>query len=89
VAAKRCGRDYVGFELNPDYCAIAQLRLTAVDNPDQPYAREKVQRRPRAKAGDTKKAAVKAAGPKPAGAKARPKAAAKAAVATDADTPAS
>jgi site-specific DNA-methyltransferase (adenine-specific) len=90
VAAKRCGRDYVGFELNPDYCAIAQLRLTAVDNPDQPYAREKVQRRPRAKAGDAKKAAGKAAGPKAAGAKARPKAAAKAvAAATDADTPAS
>ncbi|MES2832397.1 MAG: site-specific DNA-methyltransferase [Pseudomonadota bacterium] len=29
VAAKRCGRDYVGFELNPDYCALIERRLQA------------------------------------------------------------
>ena len=27
VAALRCGRDYVGFELNPDYCALIARRL--------------------------------------------------------------
>jgi site-specific DNA-methyltransferase (adenine-specific) len=27
VAAKRCGRNFVGFELNPDYCAIIEQRL--------------------------------------------------------------
>ena len=27
LAAKRCGRDFVGFELNPDYCAIIEERL--------------------------------------------------------------
>jgi site-specific DNA-methyltransferase (adenine-specific) len=27
VAAKRTGRRYLGFELNPDYCAIAEKRL--------------------------------------------------------------
>lgn len=27
VAAQRCGRDFVGFELNPDYCALAEGRL--------------------------------------------------------------
>ncbi len=30
IAAKRCGRQFVGFELNPDYCAIIQQRLAAV-----------------------------------------------------------
>ncbi|MDP3842471.1 MAG: site-specific DNA-methyltransferase [Oxalobacteraceae bacterium] len=29
VAAQRCGRDFVGFELNPAYCAIIDARLTA------------------------------------------------------------
>jgi site-specific DNA-methyltransferase (adenine-specific) len=47
VAAKRCGRRFVGFELNPDYCAVIEQRLAAVDNPAQPYVREKVARRPR------------------------------------------
>ncbi len=28
VAAKRCGRDFVGFELNPDYCAMIEKRLS-------------------------------------------------------------
>ena len=27
VAAAQCGRDYVGFELNPDYCALVAQRL--------------------------------------------------------------
>ena len=27
VAAQRCGRDYVGFELNPEYCAMIAQRL--------------------------------------------------------------
>ena len=29
LAAKRCGRDFVGFELNPDYCDIIESRLAA------------------------------------------------------------
>ncbi|WP_338846176.1 site-specific DNA-methyltransferase [Massilia sp. W12] len=29
VAALRCGRHFCGFELNPDYCAIAQRRIDA------------------------------------------------------------
>ncbi|OBV40839.1 DNA methyltransferase [Janthinobacterium psychrotolerans] len=29
LAAKRCGRDFVGFELNSDYCAIIEQRLAA------------------------------------------------------------
>jgi site-specific DNA-methyltransferase (adenine-specific) len=32
VSAQRCGRQYVGFELNPEYCEIIQQRLT------EPYA---------------------------------------------------
>lgn len=27
VAAQRCGRNFVGFELNPDYCALIEKRL--------------------------------------------------------------
>lgn len=27
VAASRCGRDFVGFELNPDYCELIERRL--------------------------------------------------------------
>ena len=50
VAARRCGRQFAGFELNPDYCAIAEGRLAALDAqdtqggapaPDQPLALEK------------------------------------------------
>lgn len=29
IAAKRCGRHFVGFELNPDYCQITQDRLAS------------------------------------------------------------
>lgn len=49
VAAKRCGRHYVGFELNPAYCEVIERRLIAVDDADQPYVLEKVKKRPRAK----------------------------------------
>jgi site-specific DNA-methyltransferase (adenine-specific) len=31
VAAKRCGRHFTGFELNPDYCAMIEQRLAATD----------------------------------------------------------
>jgi site-specific DNA-methyltransferase (adenine-specific) len=31
VAALRCSRQYVGFELNPDYCAIIQARLQSAE----------------------------------------------------------
>ncbi|HJV01355.1 MAG TPA: DNA methyltransferase [Burkholderiaceae bacterium] len=35
IAARRCGRNFVGFELNPDYCAIinARLALPELDAP--------------------------------------------------------
>ncbi len=41
VAALRCKRNYVGFELNPDYCAIIQTRINSdeahpVENNNQP-----------------------------------------------------
>lgn len=32
VAAQRCGRDFVGFELNPAYCEIIAHRLAAPEN---------------------------------------------------------
>ncbi|MDB5776684.1 MAG: putative methylase [Herbaspirillum sp.] len=33
VAAKQCGRQFVGFELNPDYCALIEKRLAAAPAP--------------------------------------------------------
>lgn len=33
VAARQCGRHFVGFELNPDYCALIEQRLAAVAPP--------------------------------------------------------
>jgi site-specific DNA-methyltransferase (adenine-specific) len=33
VAAKRCGRNFVGFELNPDYCELIENRLAELDKP--------------------------------------------------------
>jgi site-specific DNA-methyltransferase (adenine-specific) len=38
VAARRCGRDFVGFELNPEYCALIAQRL-APQEPAEPAAR--------------------------------------------------
>ena len=32
VAAQRCGRDFVGFELNPEYCALIEQRLRPPDD---------------------------------------------------------
>ncbi len=31
VAARRCGRNFVGFELNPEYCALIEQRLAQLD----------------------------------------------------------
>jgi site-specific DNA-methyltransferase (adenine-specific) len=56
MAAKRCGRQFVGFELNPDYCAIINARL-ALPEPDAP-------------ASEPKRSAAKAA--KPAAKRSRP-----------------
>ena len=36
VAAKRCGRNYVGFELNSDYCGVIEKRLAALDTETSP-----------------------------------------------------
>lgn len=36
VAAKRCGRNYVGFELNAEYCGVIEKRLAALDTPVGP-----------------------------------------------------
>jgi site-specific DNA-methyltransferase (adenine-specific) len=33
LAAKRLGRHFTGFELNPDYCAVAAARLAASEQP--------------------------------------------------------
>ena len=65
LAAKRCGRDFVGFELNPDYCAIIEQRLAALT---QELAA------PAAPAAKAAKAAVKkpAAAKKPAAVKKPP-----------------
>ena len=43
VAAKRCGRRFVGFELNPAYCAVIESRLAATDvrgMPDEPATKD-------------------------------------------------
>ena len=32
VAAKRCGRNFIGFELNSEYCALIENRLAELDN---------------------------------------------------------
>ena len=52
IAAKRCGRNFVGFELNPDYCAIIAERLAAADLPPPPEKKKPVPR-------SSKKPAVK------------------------------
>ncbi|WP_426340455.1 DNA-methyltransferase [Pseudoduganella sp. S-14] len=38
VAARRCGRDFVGFELNPEYCDIARARLAALPETGKPMS---------------------------------------------------
>nr|WP_229207323.1 MULTISPECIES: site-specific DNA-methyltransferase [unclassified Duganella] len=38
VAARRCGRDFVGFELNPEYCDIARRRLEALAETGKPLS---------------------------------------------------
>lgn len=41
VAAKRCGRNFTGFELNPDYCKLIEQRLAALSK-DEPVVAEKM-----------------------------------------------
>ena len=68
VAAKRCGRQFVGFELNPDYCAIIDARLQSAEaelqtlnnQPTEPV-RTKPQTKPTAKTASTRKKSTKAA----------------------------
>ncbi len=38
VAARRCGRDFVGFELNLDYCKLIDQRLAALEPAEQSAA---------------------------------------------------
>ena len=63
LAAKRCGRDFVGFELNPDYCAIIEQRLAALAQelaePAAPQPEKKAQAKRRAAVPKAAKAAVK------------------------------
>lgn len=52
VAAKRCGRHFVGFELNSDYCAVIKSRLLALDHPHllgnfKPVVKRKAGAKPR------------------------------------------
>ncbi|WP_082616719.1 site-specific DNA-methyltransferase [Massilia sp. Root418] len=70
LAARRCGRQFVGFELNPEYCAIINERLAALETlealavaaaPDAP-AEPKAKAKPKAKAAVAPKA--KSAAPK-------------------------
>lgn len=76
LAARRCGRQFVGFELNPEYCAIINERLAALETIEAlavaaaPDAPAKAKARPKAKAAP--KAAVKPAA-KPAAKAAAPK----------------
>ena len=76
LAAKRCGRDFVGFELNPDYCAIIEQRLAALSRelaePAAPQAEKKAPAKRRAAATGAAPKAAKAATKKPAAAKKPP-----------------
>lgn len=68
VAARRCGRQFVGFELNPDYCAIIDARLQSAEaelqtlnnQPTEPV-RTKPQRKTTAKTTSTRKKSAKTA----------------------------
>lgn len=65
VAAKRCGRHFAGFELNPEYCQIVQERLASPEAaisvqsnlPSEPV-RQKI---PHAKSGKRGRPSLKAA----------------------------
>jgi len=80
LAAKRCGRHFVGFELNPDYCAIIGARLAALDAPAVATAKKPPKRAPVKRAvgsaaaapAPKKPAATKTAAGKAGGAKAAP-----------------
>ena len=70
LAAKRCGRDFVGFELNPDYCAIIEQRLAALAQEQaEPAAPQAEKKKAPAKRRSAAPAAAKAAAKKPAAAK--------------------
>jgi site-specific DNA-methyltransferase (adenine-specific) len=74
LAAKRCGRQFVGFELNPDYCDIIHARLAALDQPQpEPEKKKPVKRAAKAAAKPAAKVAKVVA--KKVAAKAAPKAA--------------
>ncbi len=76
LAARRCGRQFVGFELNQDYCDIIQARLAALDAP-QPEAEPKKAKQPTKPATRATKAAAKPAAKKTTAKPAAKKAAAK------------
>lgn len=40
ISAKRCGRDFVGFELNSDYCEIIQQRLASSEAQFRPNSNQ-------------------------------------------------
>jgi site-specific DNA-methyltransferase (adenine-specific) len=73
IAARRCGRSFVGFELNPDYCAIIDERLAALESPP-PERKKQAPRKAVPKAASkaapkkavAKTAAIKVAAIKPA-----------------------
>ena len=70
LAAKRCGRDFVGFELNPDYCAIIEQRLAALAQEQaEPAAPQADKKKAPAKRRSAAPTAAKAAAKKPAAAK--------------------
>ena len=67
LAAKRCGRDFVGFELNPDYCAIIEQRLAALAQEQaEPAAPQADKKKAPAKRRSAAPTAAKAAAKKPA-----------------------
>ncbi|MES2741295.1 MAG: site-specific DNA-methyltransferase, partial [Pseudomonadota bacterium] len=67
LAARRCGRHFAGFELNPDYCAIIEARLAAFA--EAPPAAPEPASGAKAKAAAKTKAAAKAKAKAKAGAK--------------------
>jgi site-specific DNA-methyltransferase (adenine-specific) len=61
IAAKRCGRNFVGFELNQDYCAIIAERLAALDVTAPPPQKKKAAPKKPAAKSPNKSAAKTAA----------------------------